>query len=84
MKVVDTYRARVHGRWRRIVVVDDVSNVEGVSNVWALPCRVRAPDGRTWTVLEVEKLALDNQTGLCFEEQTMLPAVGEDLEIVTT
>jgi hypothetical protein len=76
VRVVDVYRARVAGQWRRVVAVDDIRHA------WPLPIRVQAKDGREWIVAAVETIALPNQTGLCLEGSGALPEIGTELEIV--
>jgi hypothetical protein len=44
-----------------------------------VPGKLRAADGRTWTIVAVGGIALDGETCLFLEEQDALPAVGEEL-----
>lgn len=73
MKVTGHYRARVRGQWQRLTAVDAVVKTHG---------KLRAADGRTWTIVGVGGIALDNETCLYLEEQDALPTVGEELELV--
>jgi hypothetical protein len=81
VRIVDHYRVRISGRWQRLVTVDVLPPELKAGS------KVRAPDGRVWNVWGLETgampLAHAGAVGLYLKEQEALPAVGEELELVT-